>query len=73
MFRIDHYIFVFLDYIDDMQLDAQLFGHPQGVIALYLVAVSLADRVGMPFDAKACIKIDTLDANSLILDQFRGQ
>ncbi len=73
MFWVDYDIFIFLDDIDDVQFDGELFRYPQGVITLLFAAVFLTDGVGVPFDAKAGKEIDAFDLDTLILDQFSGQ
>jgi hypothetical protein len=61
MLRVDHDVLVFLDDIDNVQLDAELFCDPQRVVAFNPVTVVFADGVSMPFDAKAGKEIDAFD------------
>ena len=70
---IDHHLLVFLDDLDDVQLDAQLLRHPQGVVALGARTVLAPDGMGMAFDAKAGVEIDSFHVNALIQDQAGGQ
>ena len=73
VFGIDYDVLVFLDDVDDMQLDAELFGDPQRVAALGTFAVALANRMRVPLDAKAGVKIDAFDVDSLLLNQPGGE
>lgn len=54
MFGVEQHLFVFLDHIDDVQLDVELFRHPhpKGVVALGLAKLPGADGVRMAFDAE---------------------
>ena len=70
---IDHDLLVFLDDIDEMQPDTQLFGHPQCVVALGTHPVLLTDGMGMAFHAKPGKKIDALDVDALVHDHARGE
>jgi hypothetical protein len=53
-----------------MQLDTQLFGHPQGIIAFSPVTVLLSNGVGMAFHAKTGKKIDAFDMYALFHNNF---
>jgi hypothetical protein len=57
----------------NVQLDTQLLGNPQGVIAFRAATFAMANRMGMTFHAKACKEIDADDFYSLLLNQFRRQ
>ena len=70
---VEHDVLVFLDDVDDMQLDPQRFSRPQGVVALGLVLVFFADRVGVALDAKAGKKIHALDMHTLLHHHLGGE
>jgi hypothetical protein len=56
-----------------VQADAQLLGHPQGVVALGLGAVLPPDGVCVPLDAEAGEKIDALDMDALLQHHLGGE
>ena len=69
---VDDNVLVLLDDVDDVESDTQLFGDPEGVIAFGPRAVLPADRLRVPFDAKARVEIDAFDLHTLIEDHARG-
>ncbi len=71
--RVDDDILVFLDHVDDVQLDAELFGNPQRIVALGPAAIASANRMRVALDAKSGEEIDPLDFDSLALNQFCRQ
>ena len=66
--RLQQHLLVLLHHIDDVQLDAQLLRHPQGVVALRLGAAALADGVGVTLHAEAGEKVDALHMHALLHD-----
>src|SRR3989338_4273128 len=70
---VDDDVLVLLDDLDDVQLDAELTGGPEGVVALGLVLVLAADGVGVTLDAEAGVEVDALDVDALVEDDARGQ
>ena len=70
---VEHHILVLLGDINDVQLDAQLLGHPEGVVALVLVLVFLADRVGVALHAEAGEEVHPFHVNALLLHHFYRQ
>ncbi len=73
VFGVEHHVFVFFHDIDDVQLDAQLLGAPQGIVALGFFLVLLADGVGMPLHAETREEIDAFHINALFLHDAHGQ
>jgi hypothetical protein len=61
MLWVDHDVLVLINDVDNVQLDAELLGDPQRVVAFNPVTVVFADGVSMPFDAKAGKEIDAFD------------
>lgn len=66
VFRVQQHILVFLDDINEVQWDTELFGHPQRVIAFGFGAFVLADRMGVAFDAETREKIYSFDVHTLV-------
>jgi len=64
--RVDDDLLVFLDDLDHVEFDTQLFRHPQGIVALGAFAVLAADGVGMTLDAETGVEIDPLDMHPLV-------
>ena len=73
VFRVDHDVLVLVYDVDDVQLDAELLGNPQRIIAFDPAAVTIAYGISVPFHAKASVKINSLDVDSLLLDQPGGE
>ena len=73
MLWIDHDVLVFIDDVDDVQLDAELLGDPERVVAFRPAAIMLANRMGMSFDTEAGKEIDAFDLDTLLLDQLGSQ
>ena len=64
---IEHDIFIFLDDIDDVQFDTELFSNPQGIVTLGFGLVFLAYCVGMTLDAEVGEEIDPFNVDALFL------
>ena len=73
VFGVEQHVLVFLDHVDDVQLDAQLLGHPQGVVAFRLRPVLLANGVGVSLHAEAGEEIDPFHVDALFKDHLRGE
>ena len=73
MLRVEHHLLVFFHDIDEMQLDPQLFSHPEGVVSLGPMLVLPAYRMGVAFDAESGIEIDTLHMDFLFLHHPGGE
>ena len=58
---------------DDVQLDIELLGDPERIIALNPVTIAVANGMRMPFDAKAGKEVDALDLDTLLLNQSGRQ
>jgi hypothetical protein len=71
--RVDDDVLVLVDDVDDVQLDAELLGHPQCVVALGFELVLAADGVRVALDAEAGIEVDALDVDALLLEHARGE
>ena len=70
---IEQYVLIILDDIHNMQLDTQLFRHPQGVVTLGLLAILFTNRVGVAFNAKTSEKINSFHMDTLLHDGAGGQ
>jgi len=70
---IDDDVFIFVDHIDNVQLDADLLGRPQCVIAFRFALFAAANGVGVTLDTEASEEIDALDVDALITHQARGE
>ena len=70
---IEQDVFVFIDDVDDVQLDAELLGHPQRVVAFGLGPVFFANCVGVALDAEAGKKINAFHGDALIQNDLSGQ
>ena len=66
VFRIEHDLLVRLDYINDVELDTNLFGSPQCVVALLFLAVLVSDRVGVPFHTESSEEIQSFNMDALL-------
>ncbi len=71
--RVEDHVFVFFDDVNDMQLDTELLGNPERVVAFLPVAVFLTDGVGVPFDTETGEEIDALDVDALSLNDLGRQ
>jgi hypothetical protein len=71
--RVEQHVLVLVDDVDDMQPDAELLGDPQRVVALRLGPLLPADGMGVPLDAEAGEEVDSLDVDSLLLHDARGE
>jgi len=71
--RVDDDVFVFLDDVDDVQLDAELLRGPQRVVAFRHRALVMANSVSVSLHAEAGIEIDALDVNALFQDEPGGE
>jgi hypothetical protein len=60
MLGVEQDLLVFLDDVDDVQLDAELFRHPQGIVALGSGAILGADGVGVALDAAGSLALQPL-------------
>ena len=67
------HLLVLLHHIDDVQLDAQLLGHPKGIVALRIGAAALADGMGVALHAEAGEEVDAFHMNALLHDHFGGE
>ena len=59
--------------IDDVQLDAELLGRPQRVVALGFLVIRIADRVSVSLDAEACEEVQPFDVNAFFYYDFGGE
>ena len=66
VFGIDHHPLVGFGDIDDVQLDPQLFRHPERVVALRLVPIPFANGVSVPLHTEAGIEIDPFHVDALL-------
>lgn len=73
MLWVDNDIFIFFDNINNVEFDAQLLCHPQGVIALLFFLILLADSVGMSFYTKTCKEVNALNMHALLLYDLSGK
>ena len=73
MFRVQHYVFVFINYVDDMQFDAQGFGHPQCIVAFGFFFVAFAYGVGLAFYTKTGEEINAFDMDALLHHHLGGE
>src|SRR5690606_30738672 len=70
---VDHDFLVVLDHVDDVQLDAELLRHPEGVVALRPGALVAPDRLGVPLDAEARVEVDAFHVHAVVLHHARGE
>ena len=70
---IEHDRLVLIHHIDKVQLDAELFRHPQRIVALRFGPVAVADGVGVALDAEAGEKVEPLDPDPLLKHDLRRE